>query len=143
LGKRIPKAAAAQGIGTAGARMVLIGGGTFDARANLPHGHPWRLSHGGDVAAILRLAPRVRGCGAGASEAGARALARPGCPIACACARRVTDRYGRRKKKGKQRPTDVWTPPGGESKEKRCELGQAVLRSWSVLWAAVGLHGRR
>jgi hypothetical protein len=78
LGKRIPKAAAAQGIGTAGARMVLIGGGTFDARANLPHGHPWRLSHGGDVAAILRLAPRVRGCGAGASEAGARALARLG-----------------------------------------------------------------
>jgi hypothetical protein len=59
LGKRIPRAAAAQGIGAVGARMVLIGGGALDARENLPHGHPWRLSHGGDVAVILWPAPRV------------------------------------------------------------------------------------
>jgi hypothetical protein len=59
LGKRIPRVAVVQGIGAVGARMVLIGGGTLDTRVDLPHGHPWRLSHGGDVATILWPAPRV------------------------------------------------------------------------------------
>jgi hypothetical protein len=85
LGKRIPRAAAAQGIGAVGAEMVLIGGGALDARANLPHVHPWHLSHGGDVVAILWPTPRVpevssRAKGpispGGAFEAGARAPAR-------------------------------------------------------------------
>jgi hypothetical protein len=142
-GKRIPRAAAAQGIGAAGAWLVLKGGDALDARAELPRGHPWRPSHGGDVAAILWPAPKVRGrgCRAKGSNPPLEEHPRPelGCPHGSACVPVEAPRapvcgacigvYGRRKK-GKQRPADVWTPPCGESKEERCELGLAGLRNW-------------
>jgi hypothetical protein len=123
-----------------------LGGGEHGAREILPRGHPWRLSHGGDVAAILRPAPRVRRRGTG--EKGAIPLdehLRPelGRPHGSACVPVAAPRapagcdacigvYSRRRKKGKQRLADVWTPPGGENKGERCKLGLARLRNWTA-----------
>jgi hypothetical protein len=118
--KRILRAAAAQGIGADGARVVLKGGGTLDTRVILPQGHPWCPSHGGDVAAILWPAPRVRGrdCRAKGSnppleEHPRLGLGRPrslascqrgtGRPIASRTPRAcVGARYGRKRKKGQR-----------------------------------------